>query len=93
MVRFLLILIPIVITLYAMFDAITTPRDDVRGMPKWLWILLIVIVWLIGAILWFFFGRPTRGQSGGGQRGPSGPDDDPDFLSKLEWEQRKPKHD
>ena len=31
MVRFILILIPVAITVYALIDAITAPRDDVRS--------------------------------------------------------------
>lgn len=98
MVRFLLILIPIAVTVFALFDAIGTPKDNVRSLPKWLWILLIIILWIGGAVLWFFFGRPGRSNNtgrggGGGQPPPMGPDDDPDFLSKIEWDKRKPKHD
>ena len=95
MVRFILILIPVAITVYALIDAITAPRDDVRSLPKALWIFLIVILWIGGAVLWFFFGRPQRskgGDSGGGGAGqlrPQGPDDDPDFLADLDWKKHK----
>lgn len=97
MVRFLLILIPVAITVYALIDAISAPRDQVRSLPKALWIFLIVILWIGGAVLWFFFGRPQRSASDGGNGGgggvsrPQGPDDDPDFLADLEWKQRKDK--
>ena len=49
MVRFILILIPVAITVYALIDAITAPRDDVRSLPKALWIFLIVLLWIGGA--------------------------------------------
>jgi hypothetical protein len=94
-VRFILILIPVAITVYALIDAITAPRDDVRSLPKALWIFLIVILWIGGAVLWFFFGRPQRskggdsGGGGGGQLRPQGPDDDPDFLADLDWKKHK----
>lgn len=96
MLRFILILIPIAITVYALIDAISAKRDDVRSLPKWLWIVLIIILWIGGAVLWFFFGRPSGrndvdGGGGGGQARPQGPDDDPDFLADLEWKQRKNK--
>ena len=97
MLRVILILIPIAITVYALIDAISAPRDDVRSLPKALWIFLIIILWIGGAVLWFFFGRPqgSKGTDGGGRGGgqsrPQGPDDDPDFLADLEWKQRKNK--
>lgn len=97
MLRFILILIPIAITVYALIDAISAKRDDVRSLPKWLWIVLIIILWIGGAVLWFFFGRPSRNRDAGGANGdggqsrPQGPDDDPDFLADLEWKQRKNK--
>ncbi|HAM23464.1 MAG TPA: hypothetical protein DCQ04_14615 [Actinobacteria bacterium] len=94
-VRFILILIPVAITVYALIDAITAPRDQVRSLPKALWIFLIVILWIGGAVLWFFFGRPNRSKGGdspgggGGQLRPQGPDDDPDFLADLDWKKNK----
>lgn len=97
MLRFILILIPVAITIYALIDAISARRDAVRSLPKWLWIVLIIILWIGGAVLWFFFGRPSRnrgadgGAGGGGQRRPQGPDDDADFLADLDWQKRKNK--
>lgn len=97
MLRFILILIPVAITIYALIDAISARRDDVRSLPKWLWIVLIVVLWIGGAVLWFFFGRPSRtrsadgGAGGSGQNRPQGPDDDADFLADLEWRKRKTK--
>ncbi len=96
MLRFILILIPVAITVYALIDAISARRDDIRSLPKWLWIFLIVILWIGGAVLWFFFGRPRGAREsgtngGGGQARPQGPDDDPDFLKDLDWKQRKNK--
>lgn len=98
MLRFILILIPIAVTIYALIDAISARRDDVRSLPKALWIFLIVILNIGGAVLWFFFGRPqgsrrNGGNGGGGPARPQGPDDDPDFLADLDWKQRKNKDD
>lgn len=95
--RFILILIPVAITIYALIDAISARRDAVRSLPKWLWIVLIIILWIGGAVLWFFFGRPSRSRGadgapgGSGQSRPQGPDDDADFLADLDWQKRKNK--
>ncbi len=95
MLRVLMILIPVAVTVYALIDAIMAPRAAVRLMPKWTWIFVIVLLWLGGAVLWFFLGRPRVRKSGANsqkrprpQRRPMGPDDDPDFLWSLK--DRKP---
>ena len=46
--------------LYALIDAVTTERAEVRNIPKWAWIIVIVVVWPFAAIAWFFWGRPPR---------------------------------
>lgn len=91
--RVILILIPVAITIYALFDAINARSEDIRSLRKWLWIFLIVVLWIAGAILWFVFGRPQRTRASGSAASPrpQGPDDDPEFLNELERNQRKNK--
>jgi hypothetical protein len=82
--RFLLILIPIVFTIYTLVDCAGTDAAEVRNLPKWGWILLIIFFDTIGSIAYWIAGRPRRaGISRGGQRRILPPDDDPDFLRKL----------
>ncbi|CAB4849119.1 unannotated protein [freshwater metagenome] len=99
MIRFLLWAVPVVVTIYALIDIVSTPRQQTRALPKWLWLLLIVIVPFVGALAWLFLGRPpapgagvppvqaagspTRRPSTGRRRGPVAPDDDPTFLRRL----------
>ena len=92
MIRLLPWLLTIAVTVYAVVDCIQTDDAQVRGLPKLLWLLLILLFPIVGAIAWFIAGRPQRGTTGGGPsgRGPShrpppprGPDDDPDFLRRL----------
>jgi hypothetical protein len=98
--RFLLYAVPLVVTLYALIDAILTAGALARSLPKWLWLVLIVVVPFFGAVAWLLAGRPAREKmpSGGGplsrvvpRRGAAqdrAPDDDPVFLRKLaddEW--------
>ncbi len=81
------IVVIVAITLYSVFDCALRPRDRIAALPKWAWILAILIFPLIGAGLWFFLGRRTPGGGGGGvprrQTGPIAPDDDPDFLRRI----------
>ncbi len=85
--------------LYCLFDAITTPEEDVRNLPKVLWVLIIVLLPDAGGLLWLLLGRPLSRQAlrrrRMGQPGrprpvvPRGPDDDPDFLRDLDRRLRR----
>ncbi len=87
MPRVLLGLAVLAMTIYAVIDAIQTEDSKVKGLPKIVWILLILLFAPIGAIAWFFAGRQRGPQSGRPRRippsAPRGPDDDPDFLRNL----------
>jgi hypothetical protein len=94
--RLLLYAVPTVIVLYSLIDALQSRRDEVRLLPKWLWLIVILVVPLLGAFAWLYAGRPSRATlSGSGsvdvRRGPLAPDDDPTFLRTLDdasWSQR-----
>lgn len=77
--------------IYSLVESIQTPRHRVRVMPKLAWIAVILLVPIIGAGLWLGFGRirEPRGGSQQPRRGPSAPDDDPEFLRKVEFERRQ----
>ena len=88
----LVLVVGVVLVVYAIFDLIATPRQQVKVLPKPAW-LLIVLVPFVGPLLWIFVGhaKPTpppkpRGATGGGWTpppAPRGPDDDPDYLRGL----------
>ena len=82
--RILIYVIPIALTLYAFFDVARTPQEDVRRLPKWAWLLIVLLFESLGSLGWLFIGRPKRepgARPGRGKIIP--PDDDPDFLRKL----------
>lgn len=86
-----MIAIPLAVIIYALFDAINSDKSEVRRMPRWTWIVAIIFLPLVGALLWFFFGRPKKERQAPPntstwqqpERPPQGPDDDPDFLKGL----------
>ncbi|MEV0126846.1 PLD nuclease N-terminal domain-containing protein [Dactylosporangium sp. NPDC050688] len=91
--RALPFLIVLVATLVALIDCLSTDRDDVRGLPKVLWCLVILLLPVVGVIAWFFAGRPltTEQHAGVASTGPRrrptkplAPDDDPDFLRGID---------
>ncbi|MFL6101442.1 MAG: PLD nuclease N-terminal domain-containing protein [Actinomycetales bacterium] len=97
MLRVLPALVEIGLLLYCLIDCIQAPDGTVRNLPKWGWIILIILVPWIGPIAYLIAGRPRRDGTGAGRpwatsprpgqtgyrQAPRGPDDDPDFLRDL----------
>ncbi len=86
------VILGIAVIVYALFDCVMSRSDEVRSISKPAWILTILLVPLLGAALWFMFGRPRRGgrpTPRQAPRRPSAPDDDPQFLRNLEVKRRQ----
>ncbi|HRC40946.1 MAG TPA: PLD nuclease N-terminal domain-containing protein [Tetrasphaera sp.] len=91
MLRLLPGLIALVLAIYTLVDCVQTPEDRVRGLPKVVWVFVILLFPYAGPAGWWFAGRPSSlglpGREGPGRprrpKGPRGPDDDPDFLRNL----------
>jgi phospholipase D-like protein len=56
----LLFLVVFGLWVFALVDCISTPAPLCRNLPKGLWIILIVLLWGVGALLWVLAGRPVR---------------------------------
>jgi phospholipase D-like protein len=89
-------LIEIGLLIFCLIEVIQTPSDEVRGLGKGWWVLLIIFFPIVGGIAWLVAGRPQRRRDPNGwhmgsgfpeyertRRAPRGPDDDPDFLSEM----------
>lgn len=100
MVRALFFLVIIGLAVYALSDIATSDDRARRGIPRGAW-LLIALVPVVGAVAWIASSRaaraeggsggsggarPTGGGSGPRRSGPLAPDDDPEFLWRLEQE-------
>jgi hypothetical protein len=81
--RVLLALITVGITIYAVVDCLRSTDDEVRGLPRPLW-LLVTLIPLVGGIAWLTFGRAPHGRIGSGPSRVVAPDDDPEFLLALD---------
>lgn len=99
MVRILFFVAMIALTIYAAADWHRTPEDEMPGkLPKAIWLLIILFtatIAAIGPIVWLalrWVSRAEKKQTGvpkAPQR-PTAPDDDPQFLFRLERDiQRK----
>lgn len=90
MLRVIAIVAILVIYVYGIVDVIRTDRDATRGISKPGWIVVVVVLPLLGALLWFVLGKPyarlaTPKRS---VARPTAPDDDPEFLRNLEQRRR-----
>lgn len=97
MLRYLPVIIALGLMIYALVDCIQA-GDDVRFLPRWAWIVLIVVVSYAGPIVYLIVGRPNGTGTKRGmpwpatrtagfreyERAPRGPDDDPEFLAGLQ---------
>jgi peptidoglycan/LPS O-acetylase OafA/YrhL len=49
--------------LWAVYDVVTTEPNQVRNLPKVMWLVVVVVLaplLALGPILWLFLGRPAR---------------------------------
>lgn len=94
MPRVILAILLIALVVYAAIDCVTSDSNRIRGVPKAAWIAIILLLPLLGALLWFFLGRPKQ-ESPPQQspRHPTAPDDDPNFLRNLEVRRRQQQKD
>jgi len=101
MLRYLPFLLVLALWIYAFIDCLNTPESQVRGLPKVVWVLIILLFGevLVGPVAWLVAGKQRRPVAGGGST-PSqwhrnhrtkfvAPDDNPEFLQSLKSENTK----
>ncbi|MFF9817125.1 PLD nuclease N-terminal domain-containing protein [Streptomyces sp. NPDC014006] len=101
MLRYLPFLLVLALWIYAFIDCLNTPEEEVRGLPKVVWVLVILLFGevLVGPIAWLVAGK-QRGPRPPGGSTPSewhrghrtewvAPDDNPEFLKSLKEENKK----
>jgi hypothetical protein len=82
-----LVLLAVGLTISATIECAMTRAP--RSLPRWAWLPLIVLLPVVGPLAWFGLGRLRGGEAGGRlrqRRGPVAPDDDPEFLRRLDDE-------
>lgn len=96
-----LVIADLVLTVVAVVDIALIDTSRVRGLPKWAWVLISILLFVAGPLLWFFVGRErleprnhgrfTESPASGPRAtsGPRAPDDDPEFLGRLSREQQQ----
>ncbi|MFG2754813.1 PLD nuclease N-terminal domain-containing protein [Streptomyces xanthophaeus] len=94
MLRYLPFLLIIGLTIYAFIDCLNTPEEEVKHLPKVVWVIIILLFSIVGPVVWLFAGKQRTLASGGGAGGGRtrrtqwvAPDDNPEFLKSLKDEQ------
>ncbi|MFF4231646.1 PLD nuclease N-terminal domain-containing protein [Streptomyces sp. NPDC001820] len=92
MLRYLPLILILALTIYAFIDCLNTPEEEVKHLPKVVWVLIILIFTIVGPVVWLVAGKQRHAASGsrsaGGSRGWVAPDDNPDFLRSLKDEKQ-----
>ncbi|MBX7547085.1 PLD nuclease N-terminal domain-containing protein [Streptomyces sp. NPDC004232] len=97
MLRYLPFLLVLALWIYAFVDCLNTPEEEVRHLPKVVWVIIILLFGevLVGPVAWLITGRVRRTAVGAaaapsaaaGHRGTAArwvaPDDNPEFLRSL----------
>lgn len=86
MVRILIFVFAVwlLFTVFITVFAASANKNEVRNLPKWLWILICLTVPFIGGLLYLVLGRPLgRPKPRFGRTKVVAPDDDPSFLRDL----------
>ena len=100
MLRYLPFLLVPALWIYAFIDCLNTPEEQVRGLPKVVWVLIILFFGevLVGPVAWLVAGKVRHAPAGGSTPAEwhrnhraqfVAPDDDPEFLKSLKEETKK----
>ena len=90
-----IIVFVVVFGVFTTVFAASADKAEVRLLPKWVWVLLCLLVPFFGGLLYLMVGRPLGTDPGGfGGRGKTiAPDDDPNFLRDISKRLRKKNDD
>src|SRR5665647_2622237 len=89
------------LAIYALIDLSRSEPSERMGISRFAWVPVIVLLPVLGPLIWILLTRLPR-ESGAGptgtrpgrvppirRTGPRAPDDDPDFLWRLDQQRRK----
>jgi len=90
MARFLVVLPFLVVAfdIFSIVDVALTGNSRVRALKKWIWVVLILLLPVIGGVLWFILGK-ERAAGGDSELRSIAPDDDPSFLEQLDRDEER----
>ncbi len=84
MLRVALVLLGLAVYIWFIVDVLRTPGASTRTLPKFVWLLIVILLPLLGGLIWLIAGRPKLDRPGRRRRrGPIAPDDNPAFLRQI----------
>ncbi|WP_433369489.1 PLDc N-terminal domain-containing protein [Actinoplanes sp. CA-142083] len=94
MVRLFIFLAAVQLVLFVLALISVLSAERVRNAPRFVWVLVILLIPLLGPLAYFLWGRPLAAPREGSpirrtKARPSSPDDDPDFLRSMDTEQSR----
>jgi hypothetical protein len=93
--RYVGTLLLIGLVVYSVIGIVRSTPEERLNVPRPLWVLAVLLFPLIGAVIWIVVSYTHRAGAGGGtvgrrpSRGPTAPDDDDEFLWRLDEERRR----
>ena len=92
MLKALTVVAAVGLSVYCLFDIAGSDARTIRTLPKPLW-FAVVLIPVLGPIALFLGGRAPRRRPPPRRPQPrvTGPDDDPDFLWRIEERERRNK--
>ena len=76
----------VIFTVFVTVYAASAERERVRLFPKWVWVIMCLVLPPVGGLIYLVVGRPlTSGRSSGPKTRtrPMAPDEDPTFLRDI----------
>jgi Phospholipase_D-nuclease N-terminal len=64
-----LFLAEVVLAVLALISCLSAEDQEIRALPRLVWVLIILLLPLVGSIAWFLAGRPRAAVPGGGATG------------------------
>ena len=87
MPRLILLILVFGLTIYALLDCARSEDSEIKNLPKWGWLLIIIFLGpqaaAMGPIAYLIAGRNRSTYKPKQKRRILPPDDDPDFLGKI----------
>lgn len=79
----LLFVVQIGLAIAALISCLSTDEERVRVLPRWGWVIVILLFPIVGSVGWFAAGFERAARRSAPRR-PLPPDDNPDFLRSLD---------
>jgi hypothetical protein len=86
---YVVVLLLVGVTIYALVDCWNSTDDEVRGLPRPAWLLVVLVVPLVGGIAYLLLGRDRADGPRLSRPRVVAPDDDPEFLRQLDQQRRR----